>query len=208
MPRSWSKKPADPASAARGEGHTVPFPSRPECLALMAEYGMLPHIREHSFLVAAVALHLGRALVETGFDLHLDLLEAGALLHDLGKTPCLGTSQNHAEWGAALLLARDYPEVARIVKEHVALAENHADPRSLREVELVNYADKRVLHTRVVTLQERFADLKVRYGRGPEALARLSALEVKAQALEARIFQPLALTPADLLYLNHSWRDL
>ena len=38
---------------------------------------------------------------------------------------------------------------------------------------MVNYADKRVLHETVVTLEERFADLKVRYGRTPEALARI-----------------------------------
>jgi len=208
MPRSWSKKPADLASAAMGEGSVVPFPSRSDCLALMAEYGMLPNIREHSFLVAAVARHLGQALAAAGIGLHLDLMEAGALLHDLGKTPCLGTTQNHADWGAAILLARNYPEVARIVKEHVALAEYPPQARPLREAELVNYADKRVLHTQVVTLQERFLDLKARYGRGPEALARISAIEVKTQALESRIFQPLALTPADLLHLNHSWRDL
>jgi putative nucleotidyltransferase with HDIG domain len=174
----------------------------------MAEYGMLPNIREHSFLVTAVARHLGQALAEAGIALNLDLMEAGALLHDLGKTPCLGTNRNHAEWGAAILLARGYPDVARIVKEHVVLTEYHPDSLVLGEAELVNYADKRVLHTRVVTLQERFADLKTRYGRGPEALVRISALEVKAQALEAKIFQPLALTPADLLHLNHSWRDL
>ena len=34
---------------------------------------------------------LGEALAEAGFDLYLPLVTVGALLHDLGKTPCLGT---------------------------------------------------------------------------------------------------------------------
>ncbi len=84
---------------------------------------MLPNIREHSFRVMAVADFLGQALAEAGFDLHLALISTGALLHDLGKTPCLGTAQNHARWGAEILEALGYPEVAQVVREHVRLAE-------------------------------------------------------------------------------------
>ena len=84
------------------------------------------------------------------------MLETGALLHDLGKTPCLGTSENHAWWGAAVLSGLGYPEVAQIVKEHVRLEPSPADARPLREAEVVNYADKRVLHTRVVTIRNAF----------------------------------------------------
>jgi Na+-transporting NADH:ubiquinone oxidoreductase subunit NqrA len=67
---------------------------------------------------------------------------------------------------------------------------------------LVNYADKRVLHETVVTLEERFTDLKVRYGRTPEALARIQVTEVKARALEEKLFAPLQLRPLDLLRVN------
>jgi putative nucleotidyltransferase with HDIG domain len=146
---------------------------------------------------------LGEALVAAGLPLRLPLIEAGALLHDLGKTPCLKNGQKHAEWGAAVLMERGYPEVARIVKEHVYLAVDPASPQPPGEAEVVNYADKRVLHTRVVTLSERFADIRERYGRTPEARARLAALEIKVQALENKIFHPLDLNPEDLLQLNH-----
>ena len=93
-----------------------------------------------------VASFLGEALAEAGFDLHLPLVTAGALLHDLGKTPCLGTLTNHAELGAGFLEELGYPHVAQVVREHVHLDRNIMDPRPLREAELVNYADKRVLH--------------------------------------------------------------
>jgi uncharacterized protein len=168
----------------------------------MDTHGMLPNIREHSFRVMEVAGFLGEALAEVGFDLHLPLVTVGALLHDLGKTPCLGTLHNHAELGAGILEELGYPHVAQVVREHVHLLHDISDPRPLREAELVNYADKRVLHETVVTLEERFADLKVRYGRTPEALARIQATAVRARALEDRLFAPLRLTPLDLLRIN------
>ena len=145
---------------------------------------------------------MGEALAEAGFDLHLPLVTVGALLHDLGKTQCLGTLTNHAELGAGILEELGYPHVAQVVREHVHLDGSILDPRPLREAEVVNYADKRVLHEAVVTLEDRFADLKVRYGRTPEALARIQATEVKSRALEEKIFAPLQLSPLDLLRVN------
>lgn len=163
---------------------------------------MLLNIRKHSFRVMEVAVFLGEALAEAGFDLHLPLVTVGALLHDLGKTASLGTLINHAELGTGILEELGYPHVAQVVREHVHLDGNIMDPRPLREAELVNYADKRVLHETVVTLEERFADLKVRYGRTPEAMVRIQATEIRARALEERLFAPLRLTPLDLLRIN------
>ncbi len=183
------------------------LPSRAECLALMAAHGMLPHIREHSFRVMEVARHLAEALAAAAVPLNLALIEAGALLHDLGKTPCLGTPENHAERGAAILTAAGYPEVAQIVREHVVLPSAPEAPRPIREAEVVNYADKRVLHTQVVTLSVRFLDLTERYGRTPQARERIAALAARTRVLEARLFAPLSLTPGDLLHLNHVRRE-
>jgi putative nucleotidyltransferase with HDIG domain len=184
------------------------IPSHTDCLDLMAAYGMLPNIREHSLLVREVALHLGNSLVEAGLTLHLDLIEAGALLHDLGKTYCLGTSLNHAEWGAQAVNDAGYPEVAQVVREHVFLQLTGDDPHAIREAEVVNYADKRVLHNRVVTLADRFADLFVRYGKSHEAKSRIAGLEQGAQRLEAKLFAPLSFNPMDLLQLNDTRREL
>jgi len=181
---------------------SILLPSHQQCLELMDTHAMLPNIREHSFRVMEVAVFLGQALAEAGFDLHLPLITTGALLHDLGKTPCLGTLTNHAELGAVILEDLGYPHVAQVVREHVHLYQDISDPRPLREAEIVNYADKRVLHETVVTLEERFADLKVRYGRTPEAIARIQATEVRARALEGRLFAPLRLTPVDVLRVN------
>jgi uncharacterized protein len=182
------------------------LPSWDQCLALMDAHGMLPNIREHSFAVMHVARILGEALTDAGFELSLPLVEIGALLHDIGKTACLGTMTNHAEYGADILADLGYPQVAQVVREHVHLYDDLVDARPVREAELVNYADKRVLHDEVVTLPDRFADLKVRYGRTPAALERIQATEIRARALEAKLFASLALTPGELLHLNHCRR--
>ena len=194
------------ATAGKFQGIDLPTPS--DCLALMAAHDMLANIREHSLLVREVARRLGTWLTVAGLDLHLDLIDAGALLHDLGKTACLGTAVNHAEWGAKALDAAGFPEVAQVVREHVFLQPPGQDPRPVREAEVVNYADKRVLHTRVVTLDERFVDLRVRYGKSPEALSRIAGLEQAARRLEAKLFGRLSFDPADLLGLNHARREL
>ena len=187
--------------------YSIALPSWTECLELMDIHGMLPNIREHSFAVMQVARFMGEALADAGFDLFLPLVTTGALLHDLGKTACLGTMKNHAEWGAVVLDDLGYHHVAQVVREHVHLNDDLLDPRPLREAEVVNYADKRVLHDEVVTLQDRFADLKVRYGRTSGALARINATETKSRALEEKIFACLALTPSNLLHLNHCRRE-
>jgi uncharacterized protein len=184
------------------------IPSPTDCLDLMTAHGMLPNIREHSLVVREVALHVGTWLVEAGFALHLDLIEAGALLHDLGKTYCLGTAINHAEWGAQAVNDAGYPEVAQIVREHILLESNGQDPRAIREAEVVNYADKRVLHTRVVTLADRFTNLIERYGKNDAAKSRIAGLQEGAHQLEAKLFGPLSFHPMGLLQFNNTRREL
>jgi uncharacterized protein len=169
-----------------------------ECRRLMAARGMLPNIWAHSLRVRDVALALGARLVAAGVPLHLPLVEAGALLHDIAKTACLANGGQHAQVGAQWLLELGYPAVAEIIREHVWLSRHPAAPWPLREVELVNYADKRVCHDQIVSLPARFADLRRRYGRSADILARLDRNERRSLALEAKIFAYLDLAPPDL----------
>ncbi len=182
----------------------------------MAHYHMLPNIRAHSLRVRDVALILGRQLHAVGVGLNLPLLEAGALLHDIAKTACLANGGQHAQLGAQWLAEQGYPAVAEIVREHVWLSRHPAEPWPLREVEIVNYADKRVLHDQVVSLRHRFADLRRRYGRTPEILARLQQNEERSLVLEAKIFarlqqneeRSLVLEAKIFAHLQHTPADL
>lgn len=183
---------------------SVNYPTLSECLELMQGYQMLPNIREHCFRVRDVALILGDHLLSAGLALDLHLLEAGALLHDIAKTATLGNGGEHARLGAEWLVELGYPAVAEIVREHVWLNHDPAGPWPIREVEIVNYADKRVLHDQVVTLERRFFDLLHRYGRTEEIRQRISSNERRSMVLENKIFAGLNIIPDDILTINRS----
>lgn len=180
------------------------YPTLNECFDLMSAHRMLPHIQEHSCRVRDVALMLGQHLLAVGVELRLPLLEAGALLHDIAKTATLHNGGEHARLGAQWLMDLGYPAVAEIVREHVWLSRNPAEPWPLREVEIVNYADKRVQHDLVVTLGQRFDDLHRRYGRTPDIVARITTNEERSRILEHKIFSRLPITPDDILVINQS----
>jgi putative nucleotidyltransferase with HDIG domain len=177
-----------------------PVPSRAECLVLMKEQGMLPNIWEHSLQVARVAMTLGAHLLPANPGLDLALLEAGALLHDIAKTACLQSKERHTEVGAALLQGLGFPEVAEIVAQHVNLKEEHPENHGITEIEIVHYADKRVLHEEIVSLPARFEYLQERYGRSPAERLRISALLESSLKQEEKIFRDLPFAPVDLKY--------
>jgi hypothetical protein len=66
------------------------------------------------------------------------------------------------------------------------------------EEEVVNYADKRVQHDRIVSLKERFVDLKERYGKKQSSFELLDDLEKATSELEVKIFSILEIHPGDL----------
>jgi uncharacterized protein len=178
--------------------HKPRVPSREACLALMEGQGMLPNIRGHSLQVARVAQVLAIHLPSSQPPLDLALLEAGALLHDIAKTECLKTKKKHTDRGAALLEARGYPEVAEIVAQHVTLKEGSSKNQGITEIEIVHYADKRVLHEEIVDLQTRFDYLQRQYGRTPEDRKHIAQLLENSLIQEKRIFRDLPFPPSEL----------
>jgi len=174
-----------------------PVPSRAVCLRLISQSEMPENIRAHSLLVADVALGIAELLCAAGLDLDVALVEAAALLHDVGKARGLETGEHHARLGGAMVVELGWPALVPAVQGHTGL-----EPEQLRapldESLLVNYADKRVRHDEVVTLDERFDDLGARYARGPEALAYLERLRGLYSELEAAIFDLLEVTPEDV----------
>lgn len=65
---------------------------------------------------------------------------------------------------------------------------------------LVNYADKRVMHDKVVSLARRFVDLMERYGTEDARRERIIQLYARAIAMEDLIIEA---TGVDPLWLNH-----
>jgi len=172
-------------------------PNDAEIEALWDRYGMLDNIRTHSEVVCAMALRLTAWLGEGGVPLVTRVVRAGALVHDLCKTPCLKSGRRHDREGEQLLREHGYPELGRLVGVHVNLAEAHP----LDEAMVVYYADKRVNHDRVVGLDERFAYIAERYGRGIPAVAdRVAEALQRAYRAERILFEHVgpSRSPADL----------
>ncbi len=143
----------------KNNGH---IPSIEKCYALMDRYAMLPNITAHSILVMDVALAITDN-VKSGVVINRDLVIAAALLHDITKTRSLETKERHAATGGQLLRELGFTPVAEIVEQHVQIGT--IDPRGLlEEREIVYYADKRVMHDEIVTIEERLHDLVDRYG--------------------------------------------
>jgi putative nucleotidyltransferase with HDIG domain len=138
------------------------IPSREKCYALMAQYLMLPHIAEHSIQVMHVALAITDN-VKSSVEINRDLVIAAALLHDITKARSLETKERHAMTGGLLLRELGFNRVAEIVEQHVII-ENINPQGVLEEREIVYYADKRVMHDKIVTIEERLHDLVERYG--------------------------------------------
>ncbi len=172
-------------------------PSKIECFELICQMDMMDHIVAHSLRVCQVALTIGDCLAKENIKLNRDLILAGALLHDITKTRSFATRENHAESGGTLLADLGYPAVGDIVRQHVKLDDYQQDGL-FSEAEIVNYADKRVLHDEVVSLDRRMRYIVDRYCHGEADHRRIAWLWEKTRGLEAHIFKRLPFKAAEL----------
>ncbi|PIU31782.1 MAG: metal-dependent phosphohydrolase [Syntrophobacteraceae bacterium CG07_land_8_20_14_0_80_61_8] len=172
-------------------------PGIQQCTDLMARVQLPPHIQEHSLRVAQVSIFLGRHLNRNSVRLDLELLVAAALLHDIAKGICIDSGCSHAALGAEMLNDWGYPQLAPIVAEHVFISPA-AVAAPINESIVVNYADKRVRHTDIVDLDCRFADLIRRYAKNQQHEQALHAKLELYRQLEQRLFEHVAIVPADL----------
>lgn len=173
------------------------IPTVAQCFRLMEEQRMLANIRDHSIIVARIATLLGRELEQRGVALSLPLVVAASLLHDIGKTACLDSDRDHAAYGREICLAHGLDELAEIVGGHVRFRDNSLG--GFGEYDIVFYADKRVTHEQVVSLEERQDYILERYGRNdPQRLAVIREHCRSWRLVEERLFARLAFSPTEL----------
>lgn len=182
------------------------IPTIQQCHSLMEEYAMLDNIRAHSLMVARVAQLLLQGLADspkTNANIPSEkLVLAGALLHDIAKTPCLNNSCDHARHGRDICLELGYPEVAEVVREHVILSEFFITRYSKGQFlakELVYYADKRVRHDEVVSLEERLEYILEHYGNNnPKRHILIKENFDKCQQLETFLFSAMEMPASSI----------
>ena len=156
---------------------------------------MLPNIKDHSILVADLAIIISRELNKNSANLDLDLIEAAALLHDITKTESIKTGENHSKSGGERLRNLGHPRIAEIVEQHVI---PYKIEGNISEEEVVCYADKRILHDKIVSLDERFEYLLERYGKNEKSIGFINETRLKLLIIEKRIIKNSTFSEFDI----------
>lgn len=155
------------------------WPRAAECRGLYDELGADPALVAHVEAVARTAVPIAQAIVARGHTVDIELVEAGAWLHDLGRTRTAGF--DHALRGAMILRARGLPEALCLVVERhtgggidpgeatrLGLPVKDYTPRTLEE-KIVCHADNLVDGAARQKVQEELTHLR---GRGLDGVAR------------------------------------
>jgi putative nucleotidyltransferase with HDIG domain len=123
-------------------------PNDEECFRLLHKRQTPQPVIDHCRAVAGKAEEIAAVLIGRGIPLNRELVRAGALLHDIARV-----QPRHAQAAALWIIAEGYPKVAKVIAEHEELPE----PAHLDESAVVYMADKLILGTEEVTMEERFS---------------------------------------------------
>ena len=130
------------------------LPSREQALNLLQQKHCPSIVINHCLAVAELAMETASKLEAKGFSINTKLVEAGALLHDLGRSKT--HTVDHAVIGAEIAKSTGLPEpIIRIIKRHIgggitaAEAEAFGWPKDVYvpetlEEKIVSYADKQI----------------------------------------------------------------
>jgi uncharacterized protein len=148
---------------------------------------------KHSMTVSEVSTILALAFKEKGYNVNLDLVKLGGLLHDIGRVKT--HSVHHGYLGGRFLRDRGIDErIARIAERHVGggilseeakklgLPEGEYMPESLEE-KIVCFADKIVEMDHVIPLEKTLDMFREELGYESGAVKRLIELKDKLTRL-------------------------
>ncbi len=161
------------------------IPTAQECLAILQKLQAPERVCSHGQKVAEIACSLADQLNRCRCPQNIGLVRAAGLLHDLAKG-----QPKHAEAGAKMLQALGFPQVAEIVASHTDI--RLGDSRSISAKELVYLADKLVIGSHEVTLQERFQVPLAKFHNQPAILHDIKTRLDNAQTIKRWIEEILA----------------
>lgn len=175
------------------------LPTEADCRSLYSTYHTPLHIQGHMRAVAAIAV-----LIAGWSGADQALVRFAGWLHDLVRIkeqwPYLPagitTPLPHAEINYLLLRDR-WPEVASIIRQHSLMTILDDKPFATGEAKIVYYADKRVNHADIVTLEERLNLGHERWQVAPQA-DRRNELLPKLRHLETELFTNAPFSPHEL----------
>jgi len=146
------------------------LPDRQQAIEILLKNHCPEKVIQHTQAVAALAVEIAKQLQKKGQPVNLQLVEAGALLHDLGRSQT--HSVDHAIVGAKLAQQEGMPkEIVSIIKRHVGagITDEEAKwlgwpqdsyiPQTLEE-KIVCYADKCIDSNKRIPIEETINQLK------------------------------------------------
>ena len=135
------------------------IPSKEECLDILNKNKTPSNVIEHCKTVCKVAEDIAEKLIKKGIKVNKKLVIAAALLHDIERE-----KENHRAEGTKLLKSIGLSEVSEVIKKHslYGIEDERVQPKTVEE-KIVFYADKRANGNKIVSLKERFEDIKKRY---------------------------------------------
>lgn len=168
------------------------LPTQEECFRILEENNVPKNIVKHCKAVNKVALFLTKRLKEKGVDINIDIVDRASLLHDLDRAK--SKDSKHGYVSEEILTKKGYPELGRVVLRHRFL--EILNKNLTWEEKVINYADKRVTNTNIVSLKERFEELVKRHRIKPEQ--RNPKAEKAFLDLEKEIFEKINIKPEEL----------
>jgi len=167
--------------------------TREGALRILEEENTPPDVVEHCEAVARKAVATAKKALAAGHEVDVQLVETGALLHDLGRAQTHGVG--HGFMGGVILRNRGLVEHARIAEKHVGagiskqeakrlgLAPRDYIPRTLEEKIIAN-ADNLVDGIHPVTIWETVQKMRG-HGDPEEAVERVLELYKEIESLTA-----------------------
>jgi len=163
------------------------LPSPEEAVKILEESGCSKNVVRHCKTVAKVAVQIAEKCAKNGAHVDIELVQIGALLHDLGRAETHGV--NHPIVGAKIARSRGLPErLVRIIERHLGggisvkearkfgWPEGKYIPETLEE-KIVTYADKMVEGESRVPIERTVQKLKGRLGVDHPSARRVLSLQ-------------------------------
>ncbi len=197
----------------------------PEAKSIVMEHHLPDHIIRHCEKVRKIVQLIGEKYAEKGVKIDLENLISAALLHDLFRIADIPDEsyqnlhaaavkydqvtwdsirnrykgKTHAQAAYDFFMLKGEEKLALMIKKHYffAILDPIDKPTTLEE-KILSYADKRVMHDKIVSLKERFEEGSQRHNPNHENMDGIQKIYDAYYSLEKELLEPINLKPEDI----------
>lgn len=162
------------------------LPSSQAALKLLFDCGCSKRVIKHCKTVSALAVKFAKACASKGYSVDVNLVEVGALLHDIGRSKTHDVT--HAVVGTEIAKSLHLPKsIVSIIECHIGggIKADEAEKLGLPikdyfpvtlEEKLVAYADKLIEGSRIVSIEQTIEQFSKTLGHDHPAIDRIIRL--------------------------------